>query len=281
VAYADELRRQSEDRARIRAEVRDTLPDKQFVPYYQPKIRLDTGEIAGFEALLRWDHPDGVRSPGSIVPALEDPELSRALCAALLDRIIADMARWQSKGVPFGRIAFNASSSEFSGFDLASHLTWRLKAIGLSPSYLGVEVTEAVFLDGAADSIAATLAQLRAAGIEIALDDFGTGFASLTHLQDFPVDVIKIDQSFIRRLVTDADSRAITHAVLNLGRGLGKTVVAEGVETAEQALLLKAAGCDQVQGFYFARPMPAENLPKFVANWRGAEQIGALEKDAA
>ncbi|MGH6924976.1 MAG: putative bifunctional diguanylate cyclase/phosphodiesterase [Propylenella sp.] len=281
VAYADELRRQSEDRARIRAEVRDTLPDKQFVPYYQPKIRLDTGEIAGFEALLRWDHPDGIRSPGSIVPALEDPELSRALCAALLDRIIADMARWQSKGVPFGRIAFNASSSEFSGFDLASHLTWRLKAIGLSPSNLGVEVTEAVFLDGAAESIAATLTQLRAAGIEIALDDFGTGFASLTHLQDFPVDVIKIDQSFIRRLVTDSDSRAITHAVLNLGRGLGKTVVAEGVETAEQALLLKVAGCDQVQGFYFARPMPGENLPKFVANWRGAEQINALKKDAA
>ena len=281
VTYNQEIRQRSEARIRIRAEVRDTLPEKQFIPYYQPKIRLDTGEIAGFEALLRWDHPSGIRSPGSIVPALEDPELSRALCAAMLDRIIADMARWQSQAIPFGRVAFNASSSEFNGFDLAGHLTWRLKAIGLAPSLLGVEVTEAVFLDGVAESISATLAQLRSAGIEIALDDFGTGFASLTHLQDFPVDVIKIDQSFIRSLVTDADSRAITTAVLSLGRSLGKIVVAEGVETADQARLLRAARCDQVQGFYFARPMPADNVPKFIANWRGAEQIRALERSAA
>lgn len=281
VVYSPEIREENENRMRVRAEVRDTLPEKQFVPYYQPKIRLDTGEIAGFEALLRWDHPSGVRSPGSILPALEDPELSRALCAAMLDRIFADMARWNTKALPFGRIAFNASSSEFSGFDLAGHLTWRLKAIGLEPSSLGVEVTEAVFLDGAAESIGATLAKLRASGIEIALDDFGTGFASLTHLQDFPVDVIKIDQSFIRSLVTDADSRAITTAVLSLGHSLGKTVVAEGVETAEQAQLLKAARCDQVQGFYFARPMPADHVPKFITNWHAAEQVGALEKTAA
>ncbi len=281
MTYTEEIRRESEERIRIRAEVRETLPEKQFIPYYQPKIWLETGEIAGFEALIRWDHPSGIRSPGSFLPAFDDPELSRALCAAMLDHIIADMARWQTKGVPFGRIAFNASSSEFSGFDLAGHLTWRLKAIGLPPSYLGVEVTEAVFLDGAATSIAATLGQLKAAGIEIALDDFGTGFASLTHLQDFPVDVIKIDQSFVRRLVTDADSRAITTAVLSLGKSLGKIVVAEGVETAEQALLLRAARCDQVQGFYFARPMPADNVPKFIANWRGAERMNALERDAA
>jgi len=281
VAYTPEIRQASEERARICAEVRATLPEKQFLPYYQPKIRLDTGEIAGFEALMRWDHPSGIRAPGSFAPALDDPELSRAMCAQMLDRIIADMARWQAKSLPFGRIAFNASASEFSGFDLAGHLKWRLKAIGLAPSSLGVEVTEAVILDGVADSIIATLTELRAAGIEIALDDFGTGFASLTHLQDFPVDVIKIDQSFVRRIVSDADSRAIISAVLSLGRSLGKIVVAEGVETAEQAQLLKAAGCDQVQGYYFGRPMPADNVPKFIANWRGAEQIRALEKDAA
>jgi EAL domain-containing protein (putative c-di-GMP-specific phosphodiesterase class I) len=251
------------------------------VPFYQPKIALNSGEIAGFEALMRWDHPSGIRTPGMFAAALQDPELSRAMCALMLDRIIADMARWQAKEIPFGRIAFNASSSEFNGFDLASHLTWRLKAIGVAPSRLGVEVTEAVILDGEADAIIATLNKLRKVGIEIALDDFGTGFASLTHLQDFPVDVIKIDQSFVRRLATDAGSRAITSAVLSLGRSLGKTVVAEGVETAEQALLLKAASCDQVQGFYFGRPMPGDDVPKFIANWRGAEQISALERNAA
>jgi diguanylate cyclase (GGDEF)-like protein len=281
VTYAPEIREASEQRASIRAEVRDALPNKQFVPFYQPKISLDTGEIAGFEALVRWNHPDGLRTPGSFMPALEDPELSRALCAATLDGIIADMARWQAKELPFGRVAFNASSSEFSGFDLAGHLTWRLRSIGIPPSCLGVEVTEAVFLDAATGSINATLEKLRAAGIEIALDDFGTGFASLTHLQSFPVDVIKIDQSFVRRLATDAGSRAITTAVVGLGHSLGKKVVAEGAESAEQVRLLKATGCDQVQGYYFGRPMPADNVPKFITNWHGAEQISALEKNAA
>lgn len=280
VAYKPKFREANEERARIRAEVKDALPQKQFVPYYQPKIDLNTGEIAGFEALLRWNHPDGLRAPGNFFAALEDAELSRGLCAVMLDRIIADMARWQAKELPFGRIAFNASSSEFTGFDLAGHLTWRLKSIGVSPTRLGVEVTEAVFLDGT-ESIGAVLAELRRAGIEIALDDFGTGFASLTHLRDFPVDVIKIDQSFIRNLADDAGSRAITSAVLSLGRGLGKTVVAEGVETVEQAEILRQSGCDQVQGFYFGRPMPAENVPKFIQSWRGAEQISALERSNA
>jgi diguanylate cyclase (GGDEF)-like protein len=281
VSYRPELRQASEERGRICAEVRVALPEKQFVPFYQPKIRLDTGAIAGFEALARWHHPDGIRSPGAFAPALQDPELSRALTATMLDRIFADMARWQARELPFGRVAFNASSSEFIGFDLAAHLKWRLRSIGIDPASLGVEVTEAVFLDGAAESIAATLTELRRAGIEIALDDFGTGFASLTHLRDFPVDIIKIDQSFVRRLDSDAGSRAITDAVLSLGRNLGKTVVAEGVESAEQAQLLKAARCDQVQGFYFGRPMPADHVPKFISTWQGTEQIRALERIAA
>ncbi len=281
VSYRPELRQASEERVRICAEVRDALPEKRFMPFYQPKICLRTGAIAGFEALARWDHPDGIRSPGAFAPALDDPELSRALTAAMLDCILADMARWRARELPFGRIAFNASSSEFVGFDLAAHLKWRLRSIGIAPASLGVEVTEAVFLDGAAESIAATLSELRRAGIEIALDDFGTGFASLTHLRDFPVDVIKIDQSFVRRLDSDAGSRAITDAVLSLGRNLGKTVVAEGVESAEQAQLLKAARCDQVQGYYFGRPMPADHVPKFISTWQGTEQLRALERIAA
>ncbi len=281
VTYTPDIRKASEDRVTVCAEVRDALPDKPFVPFYQPKIALGTGEIAGFEALMRWDHPSGIRTPGRFAAALEDPELSRAMGAIMLDRIIADMARWQAKDLAFGRIAFNASSSEFNGFDLAGHLTWRLKAIGVEPSHLGVEVTEAVILDGEAESIIATLEKLRRVGIEIALDDFGTGFASLTHLQDFPVDIIKIDQSFVRRLTTDAGSRAITTAVISLGRSLGKTVVAEGVETTEQAVLLRAASCDQVQGFYFGKPMPGDEVPKFITNWRGADQIRALERSAA
>lgn len=281
VTYTADIRKARDERMRVCAEVRQALPEKQFVPFYQPKIRLDTGEVAGFEALIRWDHPSGIKAPGYFSAALEEPELSRQLCAAMLDRILADMARWQARDLPFGRIAFNASSSEFSDFDLAGHLTWRLQAIGIAPTRIGVEVTEQVFLDGDSDFIVATLARLRKAGVETALDDFGTGFASLTHLQDFPIDVIKIDQTFISRLTTDAASRAITTAVLSLGHSLGKTVVAEGVESAEQALLLKAARCDEVQGFYFGRPMPGSHVPKFLETWQTTEQVQALKRSAA
>jgi EAL domain-containing protein (putative c-di-GMP-specific phosphodiesterase class I) len=156
----------------------------------------------------------------------------------------------------------------------------QLEAAAVPPSCLGLEVTETVFLGGGSGAIGPILQELHKAGIEIALDDFGTGYASLTHLQEYPVDVIKIDQSFIRGLITDSASQAITSVVLGLGRSLGMKVVAEGVETAEQAGCLKAAGCDQVQGYFFARPMPAESVPGFVAGWRGAEEISALKHGA-
>jgi diguanylate cyclase (GGDEF)-like protein/PAS domain S-box-containing protein len=280
VMYSPEFRDVADREQKVRAEVRAAIPQRQFIPFYQPKIRLNDGKIAGFEALLRWDHPSGIRSPGSILPAFEDPELSRALCNAMLDNIIMDVARWQTKGLPFGRVAFNASSSEFGEFNIADHLLPRLAAMGIKTSRIGMEVTETVFLNGAAEAIRNTLAQLRVAGIEIALDDFGTGFASLTHLQEFPVDIIKIDQSFVRGLVTDAGSRGITAAVLSLGRSLGKAVVAEGVETVEQARFLRAGGCDQVQGFLFARPMPAGDVPAFIENWRGTDEVANLEAAA-
>jgi EAL domain-containing protein (putative c-di-GMP-specific phosphodiesterase class I) len=157
---------------------------------------------------------------------------------------------------------------------------WRLKSIGLPPTCLGVEVTERVFLGRDTDMIGPVLQQLHDAGVEVALDDFGTGYASLTHLQKFAVDVIKIDQSFIRNLLTDPDSQAITSVVLGLGRSLGMQVVAEGVETADQARLLKAAGCDMVQGYLFGRPMAATDVPDFVASWE-PEEVAALEERAA
>lgn len=281
VTYKSEIREASEWRVTVCTEVEAALAANQFVPFYQPKVSLKTGEIVGFEALLRWEHPKGIRTPGSILPAFDVPELSRAICSRMLDRIVIDMAHWTAQGLPFGRIAFNASAAEFDGYDLAGRVLRQLKSIGLPPSVLGLEVTETVFLGRDTDGITSALKQLHDAGVEIALDDFGTGYASLTHLQKFPVDVIKIDQSFIRGMITDSGSQAITSVVLGLGRSLGMKVVAEGVETAEQAKLLTISGCDQVQGYYFARPMCAADVPDFLKRWRGAAEIDDLSQKAA
>jgi EAL domain-containing protein (putative c-di-GMP-specific phosphodiesterase class I) len=277
VSYDPRLREESRRRVIVCSEVRDALRGNQIIPFYQPKISLQTGELVGFEALLRWDHPAGIRAPGAMLPAFDVPELSRALCGRMIDRIISDLAFWQERHIQFGRVAFNASTSEFSGFDLVDRVLGQLQARALEPSAIGLEVTETVFLGGASDAIGPTLEQLHAAGVEIALDDFGTGYASLTHLQQYPVDVIKIDRSFINGLLTDSACKAITSVVLGLGRSLGMKVVAEGVETAEQTDCLKAAGCDQVQGYFFARPMPAAAVPDFVGNWRAAAASAVVQ----
>ena len=280
VTYRPEIREASTSRVAVCAEVEQALSANQFVPFYQPKVCLKTGALMGFEALLRWEHPKGLRTPGAILPAFDVPELSRAICCRMLDRMVVDMAMWKAQGLPFGRIALNASSSEFEGFDLAGLVLRKLNSIGLPAKVLGVEVTETVFLGKDSDAISEALHRLHDAGIEIALDDFGTGYASLTHLQKFPVDVIKIDQSFIRSLTTDEGSQAITSVVLALGQKLGMKVVAEGVETAAQLELLTAAGCDQVQGYYFARPMPASDVPRFITDWQRGEDAGRAARAA-
>jgi EAL domain-containing protein (putative c-di-GMP-specific phosphodiesterase class I) len=281
VRYTPEIRRETERKLRVCFDVQKALGTEEFVPYYQPKVSLKTGEIVGFEALLRWHHPEGIRTPGTILPAFDVPELSRAICTRMLDRVISDMSYWEGRGVEFGRVAFNASSFEFVGFDLAGIVLERLAAAKLQPSRIGVEVTETVFLGNESGAIVALLRKLHEAGVEIALDDFGTGFASLTHLQTYPVDVIKIDQSFIRTLLTDSGSQTITSVVLGLGRGLGMKVVAEGVETAEQLLYLQSAGCDQVQGYYFSRPMPFAEVADFIDRWRDRADLSGMPRQAA
>jgi EAL domain-containing protein (putative c-di-GMP-specific phosphodiesterase class I) len=199
----------------------------------------------------------------------------------MLDHILADLAAWRQRNLPFGHVAFNASAADFTGVDLADHLLCRLSDAGIPASALGVEVTETVLLGGESEAVGPALRRLNAAGVSIALDDFGTGYASLTHLQQYPVDIIKIDQSFIRGIGTDSGSRAITSAILGLGGALGITVIAEGVETGEQAELLRLAGCDQAQGFHFARPMPAEAVPMFMAAWSGSAKPASGRRQSA
>lgn len=236
-------------------------------PFYQPKVALNTGRLAGFEALLRWRDKRGFRAPGEIAAAFDDLAVARALSERMLAKVIEDMRGWLDAGVEFGHVAINASPAEFRSDDLADRILGKLAAAGIPPHHLELEVTETVFLGRGADYVERALAQLSKAGVRIALDDFGTGYASLTHLKQFPVDIIKIDQSFVRDLEDDPYDAAIVRAVLNLGESLKVDIVAEGIETPAQAAYLWAQGCGYGQGFLFGKPAAGAKLPKLVADW--------------
>jgi diguanylate cyclase (GGDEF)-like protein len=268
VRFSSDLREETMRRASLRSEVESGLATGRFVPFYQPKVDVATGAIAGFEVLGRWNSPTGLRGPGDFLPALEDSRIAREYFTRQLDRVLSDVSNWRKQGLEVGRMALNTSAAEYVGFDLAGHVFGRLKEFGLPASVLGMEVTETVILGDNA-SIKNTLARLREAGIEIALDDFGTGYASLTHLRLFPIDVVKIDRTFVIDIAEDEGSRAIVSAVIDLGHALGLKIVAEGIETAEQVAILRAGSCDQIQGYFYGRPMPPWEVPDFVRTWPG------------
>lgn len=269
VFYSPEMRRAIERRVRIAGEIRLALDRGEIVPHYQPKVCLATGRIDGFEALARWRHPDrGLLSPSAFASAFEDRELSSAIGECMIRAVITDVREWRRRGVPALRVAVNLSAAELCDADLAGRLLGMLADADIRSDMLEVEITESVVFGPGADLVETTLQQLHQAGVTTALDDFGTGHASLTHLKHFPIDNIKIDRSFIRDVLDDADDAAIVSAVIGLGKNLGMKLIAEGVETAAQADFLVARGCDFGQGYLFARPMPAEEVPNFTAAHR-------------
>lgn len=238
------------------------LKDDQVEPYFQPKVALDSARIIGFEALLRWSTAEGeVKRAEDIRPAFDDPALGAALSERMFERTFAQMARWLANGVPFGHVAINLTAADFRGEGFAERLLSRLRDAGIPPSALQIEVTETVFLGRGAGYVEAVLRKLSENGIRIALDDFGTGYASLSHLSQFPIDLLKIDRTFVQQLGQSAEAEAITAAVINLGHCLGMQVVAEGVETAAQEARLAVLTCDAGQGFLYSKALPANAVP--------------------
>jgi diguanylate cyclase (GGDEF)-like protein len=230
-------------------------------PFYQPKIDLQSGAIVGFEALLRCCLPGQDPKPaGCIAAAFEDSALAVKLSDRMVDGVIRDMLEWRAGGVAIGHVAINAALAELRRGDFAERLLGKLRAAGIAPDCIQVEVTESVLLDQAIEHVERTFSELAEAGIKLALDDFGTGFASLTHLKRFPIEIIKIDQSFIRNLQIDAEDGAIVDAVVGLGRALDIQVVAEGIETVLQRDFLAALGCAVGQGYLFGSAMPAARI---------------------
>lgn len=267
--FRRDMRDAAERQMHMLADARAGLQADWIVPFYQPKVCLRTGAVLGFEALLRWHHPQqGLRTPGSISAAFDDPATSVQITDRMLDRAVADMARWVDRGLMVGRVALNGSAEDFRRGDMADRILERLERAGLPPTMLELEITETVFVGQLAEQVGVALRTLSDAGISIALDDFGTGYASLTHLKQFPVDVLKIDRSFVSRLsLVDSDDSAIVGAVIDLARSLGIATVAEGVETATQAAHLIVKGCDSGQGYLFSRPMAAEKVAPFLRHW--------------
>lgn len=277
-------------RALMVLRARTALDDDQIVPFYQPKIDLRTGRLAGFEALLRWHDPArGLQAPAEIEAAFEDMDLAARLTDRMIERVIRDVRTWRENGVRPGKIAVNGSMGDFLRGDFADRFLQALRAANIAPSCFELEVIETVFIGRAAEAVETTLNVLHDAGMTIALDDFGTGYASLSHLKQFPVDVLKIDRSFVSKLTADDDDHsAIVGAVVGLGHSLGITTVGEGVETAAQAGRLIAMGCDIGQGFLFSRAVEAARVPDLVATaplrWRtlmGRTRVAPGKQDVA
>jgi diguanylate cyclase (GGDEF)-like protein/PAS domain S-box-containing protein len=269
------MRMEARKRAQMRSSAREAIDARRIEPYYQPKVHLDAGTLAGFEALLRWRNQQmGIELPSKIQAAFEDPRLAIGIGQQMHDQVFTDMRRWLDAGIHFGHVAVNVSAAELKGLDFADQVLGRLKAMDIPTRYLELEVTETVFVGRGAEHVEKALRVLSAEGVRIALDDFGTGYASLAHLKQFPVDIIKIDRSFVRDLAEDPDYTAILQAVLHLGQNLGIDTVAEGVETQVQASFLRAQGCNFGQGYLFGKAIPRTRMADLVSSW-DASRFGA------
>jgi EAL domain-containing protein (putative c-di-GMP-specific phosphodiesterase class I) len=243
------------ERQSIEENLRRALERGEFALHYQPKIDLLTGVISGVEALIRWTHPArGELSPAQFIPIAEDSGLILAIGAWVLREACTQARAWQDAGLPAARMAVNVSSMEFRDENFLKNLSDILSETGLAPGLLELELTESVLMKRAETAIS-ILGALREQGVSIAIDDFGTGYSSLSYLRRFPIDVLKIDQSFVRQISNGGGDTAIVAAVIGMARSLRLRVVAEGVETLEELLFLQAQQCDEVQGYYFSRPV--------------------------
>jgi diguanylate cyclase (GGDEF)-like protein/PAS domain S-box-containing protein len=243
------------ERQSIEENLRRALERREFTLHYQPKVRLRTGEITGAEALLRWTHPvRGSVSPAQFIPVAEDCGLILPIGQWVLREACKQARSWFDAGLPLGTMAVNISSMEFRDDNFLESVFAILSETGLDPKTLELELTESVLMKRA-ESAASVLKTLRARGVQIAVDDFGTGYSSLSYLRKFPIDALKIDQSFVRQITSTPDDTTIVTAVISMGRSLKLRVVAEGVETREELAFLQTHLCDEAQGFYFSRPV--------------------------
>jgi EAL domain-containing protein (putative c-di-GMP-specific phosphodiesterase class I) len=248
-------------RRALELDLRRALVNSEFELYYQPLVNLESGDVSGLEALLRWNHPErGVVSPLEFISLAEETELIVPIGEWVLREACQEAVKWPDNI----RIAVNVSPVQFKS-ELALAVISALARSGLNAQRLELEITESVLLFNGETTLA-TLHQLRGLGVRISMDDFGTGYSSLSYLRSFPFDKIKIDRSFVHNLASDEDSMAIIRAVTGLGSSLGMATTGEGVETMEESDYLKSQGCTEAQGYLFSKPRPASEVYEMLSN---------------
>jgi EAL domain-containing protein (putative c-di-GMP-specific phosphodiesterase class I) len=244
--------------------IRRALESDQFSLYYQPKVDIGSGRITAMEALVRWNHPDlGLLPAGDFIPLAEETGVIFPLGEWVLRQACQQNRAWQEQGLPPIRVAVNISGYQLQQRSLVEHIEGILAETGLAPSSLEIEVTETVIMQNP-DFAVSVLKGLRDLGIHLSIDDFGTGYSSLAHLKRFSVNTLKIDKSFMRDIESSDTDAAIATAIIAMGNSLKLQVIAEGVETEGQLAFLRKNSCQEMQGFLFSRPIPAQEVPAFI-----------------
>ena len=263
--YAPEMNERTSRMFALEAELRRALAHNELVLHYQPRAAMNDGSLAGAEALVRWQHPvRGLVPPGEFIPLAESSGLIVPIGAWVIREVCRQQRAWREAGLPMIPVAVNLSPRQFREDGLVEHIEVALEENDVPPALLGFEITESTVMDNLDDAVA-KLNELKAIGIKLSLDDFGTGHSSLARLRELPVDYLKIDQTFVRQLGNEQADEAICRSIIDLGHNLNMQIVAEGVETLLQREWLRAHHCDEIQGYFYARPMPAGSLAQLLA----------------
>jgi diguanylate cyclase (GGDEF)-like protein/PAS domain S-box-containing protein len=262
--FHPEMRLEAVSLLHMESDLRRAVDNQEFRVYYQPIVSLETGRVTSLEALIRWQHPHrGLIAPMDFIPLAEETGLIVPIGAWVIQNVCLQIKAWQEDSIPPLRVAVNVSPVQLRQDDFAENVMKTLREIGVDPDYLNLEITEGVLMDHSRSTIDA-LTKLKSAGIRVCLDDFGTGYSSLNYLQTFPIDILKIDRSFITKLSSDTEQAKIIETILMLGRNLGIEVIAEGIETSDQLAHLKSIQCMHGQGYLFSRPVDSDAIKAFI-----------------
>nr|WP_284694437.1 EAL domain-containing protein [Geomonas sp. Red32] len=277
--FTPKLNQQAHQRFAVEVELRRAIEHDEFVLHYQPKVDLTTGKFSGIEALIRWQHPvRGLIHPEQFIRIAEESGLLTQISKWIIKTVTRQIQQWQQQGIPPVSVAVNLSATFFQHRDFEDTIEQALLETGIPPESLELELTEATIMSDP-QKVLGSMAAMKALGLLLSIDDFGTGYSSLSYLKKLPIDKLKIDQSFIHNIASDADNAAVVRAVISIGRSMQLKVIAEGVENASQLAWLQAEGSEEAQGYYFSHPIPAPAIttllkqrPNFLHNPRGRMQ---------